>query len=61
MKGGKYVHYDKDNFIIQSKFISISFVSTEHNDVLHAKSRLREMKIQYPEKIFVDYLNINSI
>ena len=61
MKGGKYVHYDKDNFIIQSKFIPISFVSTEHNDVLHAKSRLREMKIQWQKKIIVGHLNINLI
>lgn len=52
---------DEDNFINRSKIISNSFDSTEHNDILDAKILLAEMKIQFPEKIVVDYLNIDSI
>ena len=42
MKGGKYVRNDEDNFITQSKFIPISFGSTEHNDVLMQKVDLEK-------------------
>ena len=55
------VHCDEDNFITQGKIIPDSFDSTEHNDILDAKTALRKMKIQCPEKIIVDHLNINSI
>ena len=33
------------------------FDSTEHNDILDAKSGIREMKIQGPEKINFGHLN----
>ena len=61
MKGGKSEHCDESNFITQSKIIPNSFDSTDHNDILDAKIRLSELKIQCQEKIIVGHLNINSI
>ena len=60
-ESGESVNCSEDNFITQDKIVPNSFDSTEHNDILDAKTGLRDMKIQCPEKIIVSHLNIKSI
>ena len=52
---------DENKFVCQSMIIWKLLDSTEHNDILDAKIKLREMKIQCPTKSIVAYLNTNSI
>ena len=58
--GGGSAHCDEDTFITQSNIIPNSFDNTKHNDIVDAKIGLTEMKIECPEKIIFDHLNINS-
>ena len=57
----KSVLCDEDNFITQSKIIPNPFDSTDRNNIYDAKIGLREMKIQCPDKIIGNHLNIYSI
>ena len=61
MKSGKYVHNDEDNFITQVNLFQSHLLVLNTRMFFMQKSRLREVKMQYPEKITVGHLNINSI
>ena len=60
-KSGESIPCDEGNFINWSKIIPKLFDSTKHNDIVDSKIWLIEMKIQFPEKITVGHLNINSV